>query len=58
MESDTTLVSDAWQQGFEAYNRDASEPNPYAEDDGQHEEWLDGWLVAKNENAEDEDETD
>lgn len=55
MLGDTTLVSDAWQQGFEAYNRDPCESNPYDEADAQHDQWVDGWLVAKYEQDENDD---
>lgn len=55
MLGDTTLVSDAWQQGFEAYNRDPCESNPYDEADAQHDQWVDGWRVAKYEQDENDD---
>jgi ribosome modulation factor len=44
-------MSDAEEQGYMAYFRGESiEMNPYREDDGQYDEWAEGFTSAAIEN--------
>ena len=40
-------MSDAYEQGQEAFRRgDTPDMNPFDENDGQHDEWYDGYVDA------------
>jgi ribosome modulation factor len=50
------VESDAYTMGAMAYYRgDQISMNPYAEDDAEHAEWLQGWMDARDDDHDDED---
>lgn len=47
----TFQCSDAFQEGFEAYQRgdDLDDHNPFDDEDAQHEMWREGWYRSADE---------